>query len=267
MVSDQAALTIADLCNNFGTESHHIEDIDELSTLDHSTIDNSTIGYDDDSFIANSSLCKEHRSTIHMLNSLRREVVEMTRSDDQYLTPKKSPQEVTIDMSRGTDLSSPLVSPLLARTTVSLSNKNNILPSLSNHRVTPNGSENYPRHLKNSDDSTFCSMDNSIQNEMNVLKEVVKDLERELKAENLDTVFEAIERIGKSDDPIIKSLFGAEDKGASGKMSKGQSHEHVLFRYELLDSMRFLRIIWNCSMNVKILIASIVICLIRKYFM
>ena len=261
MVDNPAAFTVADLCSDHSTDSHHVDSIGDHSTIDY--VDEN----DDDSFIANSSLCRQHRSTIQMLNSLRKEVVEMVRSEDKYSTPKKSPQDVTIDLSKQTELSSPLVSPLLARTTVSLSNKNALIPSLSNHRVTPYGSESHPRYPKNSDDSTFCSMDYSLENDMNNMEEVVKNLERELKAENLDTVLEAIERIGKSEDPIIKNLFGSEDKDASqeGFLNEEQPLERTSFGSQLLSIIDFFKCMLIYSTDAKILIASIILCLIYKY--
>lgn len=257
MLDDPVAFTVADLCSDHSAESHRLDGID----------DHSTIGYvdedDEDSFIANSSLCKQHRCTIHMLNSLRREVVAMARGKDNYSTPKKSPQDFTIDLTRQTDLSSPLVSPLLARTTISLSSKNALLPSLSNHRITPNESEGDPRYRKTSDDSTFCSMDYSLQNDMNNLNEVVKNLERELKAESLDTVLEAIDRIGKSEDPIRKNLFGSEDGGAT--QAVGRTGECTYFGSQILSIIDFFRCVLIYSMHAKILIASVAFCLIRNY--
>lgn len=261
MVDNPSAFTVADLCSDHSTDSHRVDSIGDHSTIDY---DDET---DDDSFIANSSLCRQHRSTIQMLNSLRQEVVEMVRNEDKYSTPKKSPQDVTIDLSQQTELSSPLVSPLLARTTVSLTSKNALVPSLSNHRVTPYGSESHPRYPKNSDDSTFCSMDYSLENDMNNMKEVVKNLERELKAENLDTVLEAIDRIGKSDDPIIKNLFGLEEKDASqeGLLDEEQLREHTSFGSQLLSIIDFFKCMIVHSTDAKILIASIILCLIYKY--
>jgi len=265
MIEDQAALTVADLCGNNSTESNHIDDIDDHSTM-------GFVEDDDDSFLANSSLCKQHRSTIQMLDSLRKEMVEMARSDNKYGTPKKSPQDVTIDLNRSTELSSPLISPLLSRTIISMSNKNTSIPVFGKHRITPHkGDTSHLLHGINSDDSTFCSMDNSINNEMYILKEVVKDLERELKAENLNTVFEAIERIGKSDDPAINSLLESEDKDVIREvirtelLKKEQAKELTFLGRHLLDIIDFFRSIDVCSMNVNILIATIVLTLIRKY--
>jgi len=260
MIDDQAALTVADLC--------------EINPID--IDDHSNIGFvdedDDDSFLANSSLCKQHRSTIQMLDSLRKEVVEMTRSDNKYVTPKKSPQDVTIDLNSSIELSSPLISPLLSRTIISMSNKNTFVPNFSNHKITPHKCDTgHPRHYANNDDSTFCSMDHSINDDMNTLKEVVMDLERELKAENLNTVFEAIERIGKSDDPTINSLLKSEDKDVIREgictelLKKEQSNKPTMLGLHLLDASDLFRIIEICSINIKILIASIVLCLIKKY--
>ncbi len=288
MENADVALTVADLCANYDSENHQIDDSDDSSTIgnstidqsttDNSTIDNSTLGFDedDDSFIANSSLCKEHRSAIHMLNSLRREVVEMVRSDDGGTAPKKSPRNVTIDLGRQKQLlTSPLLSPLLSRTTVPASNKYPI-PSLNDYKITPDGSECDPHHLQTSDDNTFCSMDDSIQNELKVLKAGSKDLERELEAENLDSVLEAIERIRtKSDEqvPKAKGLVSSEDEITSRERIRTEptsgetSFEYSNTDSQLFDGVILLRTIQNYlySMNIKILIACIVIGLIREY--
>ena len=107
---------------------------------------------------------------------------------------------------------------------------------------------------------------------MNAMKEVAKDLQRELKAENLDTVFEAIERLGKGDDSVMKSLFGSENENASREnnsdefVNKEQWYGSLLILNQLFHNIGFfLRMIWNCSMNVKILIGSIVIGLMHRY--
>ena len=269
MANSEVALTVADLCANDDGDSSTIGN----STIDNSTIDNSTLGFDedDDSFIANNSLCKEHRSAMHMLNSLRREVVEMVRSDDGCRAPKKCPRNVTIDLGRQRELlTSPLLSPPLARTT----NKYPI-PSLDDHQITPEGSQCDPHHLQTSDDNTFCSMDDSIQNELNVLKTSSKELERELEAENLDTVLKAIERIKTKADqqPDAEVLVDSEDESARReRMHTEPARDEPSFEYTIPDSQRFdgvilLWIIQNYlySMNIKILIACIVIGLIREY--
>jgi hypothetical protein len=265
MIKDQAALTVTDLLNNHSHESNRIDYTDDHSTV--GCVDED----DDDSFLANSSLCKQHRSAIEMLDSLRREVVEMVRNDDKYATPKKSPQDVTIDLNSSTELSSPLTSPLLSRTIISM-NKNAQLPVFNTHSVTPHTSDSgHPRQGINSDDSTFCSIDHSIENEMNILKEVVKNLEKELKTENLNTVFEAIERIGNSDDPVINSLLHSEDKDVLREgirtelLKKEQSIKPKFMECRLRDTVDFFWSIEIDSMNLKIFIASIVVSLIYKY--
>jgi len=259
------ALTVADLCSNNSTGSYHIDD------------DHSATGFvdeeDDDSFLANSSLCKQHRSTIQMLDSLRKEVVEMARGDNNYVTLKKAPRDVTIYLNNRTELSSPLTSPsLLSRTIISVSNNTTPFPVLSNCRIAPQSDTGHSRHYISGDDSTFCSMDNSINNEMNVLKEAVKDLERELKAENLNSVFEAIERIGESDDPTINNLLESEDKdiireGIRAELLKEeQSNKPTFLVHGLLDAIYFfLCLVEICSTNAKMLIASIFLYWIRNY--
>lgn len=279
MTNNPAALTVSDLCGNYGAENLQIDDVDDSSTIDQSTIDsstidNSTLGYDEDedSFIANNSLCKQHRSTLHMLNSLRREVVEMARSDDRCTEPKKSPQDVTIELGRQAELlASPLMSPLLSRPRVAVSNKYPI-PSLTDHKITPDGSDSDSYHRRTSDDNTFCSMDDSIQNELQVLKTSSKDLERELEAENMDTFLEAIARIRKSDDSSAKGLVGSEDEGTNPErirtepVSDDPLNECAVPDSQIFNGVNLLRIIQNYlySMNIKILIACIVIAFIRE---
>ena len=265
MIEGQAALTVADLCGNDSTGSYHIDD-------DHSTI-RSVDEEDDDSFLANSSLCKQHRSAIQMLDSLRKEVVEMARGDNNYVTTKKAPRDVTIHLNNRTELSSPLTSPsLLSRTIISVSNNTTTFPVLTNRKLTPQSDTGHSRHHISDDDSTFCSMDNSINNEMNVLKESVKDLERELKAENLNSVFGAIERIGESADPTVNNLLESEDKdtireGIRAELLKEeQSKLSTFLERGLLDAIYFfLSIVEICSTNAKILIASIFLYWIRNY--
>jgi hypothetical protein len=257
MIGDQA-LTVADLSSENGGRSDHVDDVDDHSTLgfvDHE---------DDDSFLANSSLCRQHRSTIQMLDSLRKEVVEIARSDGTYLTPQKSPQDVMIHLNSSTiELASPLTSPLLSRTIMPVSTQNTLVPALSNHRITPLKSRT---GQVRSDDSTFCSMDRSINNEMNKLREVVKDLQKELKAENLDSVFEAIERIGKSDDPKISSIFESEDKEVirEGIRSEMLNNKATFLGRLLVEIVDFPLSIEIGSMHIKILIASIVFRFILK---
>ena len=264
MIEDHVPWNDNDLCSNNETDSFHEEVIDDHSTLD--------FVEEDDSFLANNSLCKQHRSTIQMLDSLRKEVVDMVRNEDPHATPYKSPQDVTIDLSDSTDITSPLVSPLLPRMTTPISS-NAPFPSLIKHTITPTSSDaGHPRQYRNSDDSTFCSMDNSINNEIKVLKEVSKDFERELKAENLDTVFEAIGRIGKSDAAVRNGVFDSREKDTIQDRIRYECWNYeqkksTLFGRCLLDAMVFFRSIEWFSTNMKFLIASIIVCFIQKYIL
>jgi len=281
MTEERAALTVADLCSTsndstrtgeFGDHStidydHSTIDYDH-STIDydHSTIDydHSTIDYTDeeDSFLANNSLCKQHKSTIRMLNSLRREVVQMVRSDGNFETPRHSPRNVTIDLTSVADVSSPLGSPILERDTVSVSNDITEAPSLIIKKKK--------RPFFSNDESTFCSMDDSIQHEMNVLREVARDLEKELKEATMNTVFEAIERIGESDDPGTKNVLGSEDKDVirDGIRTEIQKQE-LLQQRTVLDRLRtnvvgYVESLEGDWFNVKVVMASIAVALIRK---
>ena len=87
----------------------------------------------------------------------------MARSDDRYTEAKKSPRDVTIELGRQAELlASPLTSPLLSRPRVAGSKKYPI-PSLNDHKITPDGSDCDSYHKRTSDDNTFCSMDDSIK--------------------------------------------------------------------------------------------------------
>uniref|UniRef100_A0A6U9ZH85 Uncharacterized protein n=1 Tax=Pseudo-nitzschia australis TaxID=44445 RepID=A0A6U9ZH85_9STRA len=263
MVEEHMALTVADLCSTIN-ESANTSEFDDHS---HSTIDYSYID-DEDSFLANNSLCKQHKSTIKMLDSLRKEVIQMVRSDGNYGTPSKSPRDVTIDLNRITDLSSPLGSPVIERDTVSLDQKVIALPSLSNKDET--SPCRCIVHASN-DDGTFCSMDNSINNEMNILKEVARDLEKELKEATMNTVFEAVERIGESDDPQIRSVLESGDKdvireGIRNEIKKQeQSEQQPVWKCCYTDIKTFILSLEGGSMNIKVLIVSIAFGFMRKF--
>lgn len=262
-VGDQEALTVADLCSS---NSNHTDETDDHSTIEFADDE------DDDSFLANSSLCKQHKSTIRMLDSLRKEVVEMTRDDGDNgtritATPKKAPRDMTIDMNS----TSPLISPMHSRNLLSMA-KGTKIPVFNNNimKLEKNEDKNH-RHRSNSDDSTLCSMDNSINQEMNVLKEVAMELEKELKAENLNTVFQAIERIDRSEDPTIKGVLGSEDKEIIREIirnelnRKEQTQQNNFLERCRLDIIMFIQSVEGGSMNIKILIVSIVLGLIRKF--
>mmetsp|Transcript_3356 Transcript_3356/g.9321 ORF Transcript_3356/g.9321 Transcript_3356/m.9321 type:complete len:277 (+) Transcript_3356:471-1301(+) len=268
MTEERAALTVADLCST-SNDSTPTGEFGDHSTIgyDHSTIDydHSTIDYADeeDSFLANNSLCKQHKSTIRMLNSLRREVVQMVRSDGNFETPRHSPRNVTIDLTSVADISSPLGSPILERDTVSVS-KDDITeaPSLIiKKKKSP---------FFSNDESTFCSMDDSIQHEMNVLREVARDLEKELKEATMNTVFEAIERIGESDDPGTKNVLGSEDKDViRDGIRKEIQKQELLQQRTVLDRLRtnivgYVESLEGDWLNVKVVMASIAVALIRK---
>jgi len=266
MVKDQAALTVADLCCKNRIENNDEANIDD----DYSTI--GSIGEnEDDSFVENNSLCKQHRTTLFLLDSLRKEVMEMVRSDDTSVTPVKSPQDVLIDVNNGIELASPLASPLLSRKLKSISDKDSSIQKLNDRRILLHKSDSgFMSYCTNNDDSTFCSMDNSINNEMNILKEAVKDLERELRTENLNTVFEAIERIEKN--PTTDGLLELEDKDVIRERIRNELSERknwmtpTFLKHTFFETIvEFLLSTENSSMHMKILMASIFYYLIRTY--
>lgn len=271
-------LTVDDLCINHSIDSMDMDESDGQSASE--IVEEE----DDDSFLANNSVCKQYSSTIQMLDSLRLEVVEMTRSDGKYSTLEHSPRDVTIDLNSTPELSSPLTSPTLERTILNMANRGTAIPILNNKRIEMRKhNTDYLRRCINSDDnstfcsttdnSTFCSMDNSIEHEMNALKEVAKDLEKELEAENLNTVFQAIERIGKSDDPTIHSVLMSGDKdlireGIRAEVLNKQQMKtprSVCLRRRRFSIVYFFWSIEGYSANTNILIASISFGLIRKF--
>jgi len=266
MVKGQAALTVADLCRENRIENNDEANIDD----DYSTI--GSIGEnEDDSFVENNSLCKQHRTTLFLLDSLRKEVMEMVRSDDKSVTPVKSPQDVLIDMNNGIELASPLASPLLSRKLKSIADKDSSIQKLNDRRILLHKSDyGFMSYCTNNDDSTFCSMDNSINNEMNILKEAVKDLERELRTENLNTVFEAIERIEKN--PTTDGLVELDDKDFIRERIRNELSERkkwmtpTFLKHTFFETIvEFLLSTENSSMHMKILMASIFCYLIRTY--
>mmetsp|Transcript_3531 Transcript_3531/g.7713 ORF Transcript_3531/g.7713 Transcript_3531/m.7713 type:complete len:286 (+) Transcript_3531:158-1015(+) len=274
----EVVLTVDDLCINHSIDSMDMDESDGQSASE--IVEEE----DDDSFLANNSVCKQYSSTIQMLDSLRLEVVEMTRSDGKYSTLEHSPRDVTIDLNSTPELSSPLTSPTLERTILNMANRGTAIPILNNKRIEMRKhNTDYLRRCINSDDnstfcsttdnSTFCSMDNSIEHEMNALKEVAKDLEKELEAENLNTVFQAIERIGKSDDPTIHSVLMSGDKdlireGIRAEVLNKQQMKtprSVCLRRRRFSIVYFFWSIEGYSANTNILIASISFGLIRKF--
>lgn len=332
---ERAALTVADLCSTSNDSTHtgefgdqstiggysydndndndqSIGTIDyryryrynnDQSTVDYSyQYDQSTIDYtygdeddEDDSFLANNSLCRQHKSAIQMLDSLRKEVVQMVRSDDvvgsnnnlgthnhtatqtqtQSKTPRRSPRNVTIDINSTTaDVSSPLGSPVVDRDTVSVSSAIPAAPSLSDDRKTTRTTTSTTRSCySNNEESTFCSMDDSIEHEMNVLKEVARDLEKELQEANIHTVYQAIERIGESEDPDTKNVLDSADKnvireGIRNELLRQEQEQLqqeqtvlIFFRDNVVDCVESFEGGW---MNVAVLATSIAFALIRN---
>ena len=195
----------------------------------------------------------------------------MVRSDDTSVTPVKSPQDVLIDVNNGIELASPLASPLLSRKLKSISDKDSSIQKLNDRRILLHKSDSgFMSYCTNNDDSTFCSMDNSINNEMNILKEAVKDLERELRTENLNTVFEAIERIEKN--PTTNGLLELDDKDVIRERIRNELSERkkwmtpTFLKHTFFETIvEFLLSTENSSMHMKILMASIFYYLIRTY--
>lgn len=275
MVEEHGALTVADLCSTSNESSSYTygsryESDDHSSTID---------CIDDDSFLANNSLCKQHRSSLKMLDSLRKEVVQMIRSDGKnpYGTPAASPRDVMIDLTKTNagDFSSPLGSPVNSRRNTKLSPglvTPLSIPSLSNTENTTRCQSLVTNHGQN-DDYTFCSMDDSINQEMNLLKEVATELEKELRETNINTVFEAIERIGESNNPEIKSVLMSEDRDVirEGIRNELQKEEFLYAQDSVkpfhVHLMEFVESFEGGSMNIKVLAVAIAFSLIRNWIL
>lgn len=260
MLGEDEALTVADLCSD--QNSNGVHHFDEFS--DHSTIGYTDDEEDDDSFLANNSLCKQHKSAMKMLDSLRKEVVQMARSDGKFETrPKKSPRDVMIDINGDNDdLSSPLGSPTLLRKTVSLSHTTPSVPTMAQR----NNSACVLKVSTHSDDSTLCSLDNSIDHEMSALKEVAKDLETELREANINSVFGAIERMGNSDDPAIKNVLESEDKEVLREGIRKELESYELAQQPHRRFLDYMETFEGGSMNLKVLIAAVVFALMQRHF-
>lgn len=215
---------------------------------------------DDDSFLANNSICKLHRSKLSMLDSLANEVAAMVRGD-RSPTPFNTTTNATASsssLSSPFDLNNPiqLLSPSPLR---SPTNTRNVLST--------------PINDNNDDDtSTLCSIDNSINNELNALKEVAIELGKELEKENLNTVFEAIERIGDSDDPNVKNVLESEEKDLIKEIihdemmkKNDQKKKESVSQYYCLVKGAIIQTFEQNAEHITVLIISILFGLVLKY--
>jgi hypothetical protein len=304
VTTDQGALTVADLelctsSNNLNDDdkSHHTDEIgDDHNSIGEYVNDDNDEDDDDDSFLANNSICKMHKSTIRMLDSLTDEMVEMARSDttdNKTLKRRRNSNQnndylvsdMTIDLNTNNTndndeslMHSPLNSPMNIRNILSITKIDNTTISIPRQQSFNNSKNNYD---DNDDDSTLCSIDNSINNELNALKDVAKELGKELEAENLNihTVFEAIERIGNSDDPNVKNILVSDERDIirtcirdeirkNNNNKQQQKMKNIILRYchlgysydhQMFDEEN------TTKSSVIILIVSILIGLILKY--
>ena len=303
VTTNQGALNVADLelytsSNKLNDDdgSHHTGIIDD----DHNSVgryvndDSDEDDDDDDSFLANNSICKMHKNTIQMLDSLKDEVVEMARNDTKTLRTRKRNQteylvsDMTIDLNNDNDNSnndeslmhSPLNSPMNIRNINSIGRNDNASTSIpvqsfdNSNNIGNNDSDD-------DDDSTMCSIDDSINNELNALKDVALELGKELEAENLNihTVFEAIDRIGSSDDPNVKNILVSDERDTirncirdeikrTNNNEQQQKMKNILLRYchlgynyddQMFDEEQ------TTKSSVIVLIVSIFIGFILKY--
>ncbi len=119
-------------------------------------------------------------------------------------------------------LSTPLVSPMHAPVIqdVAIASKMPCLDDLPAPKETDETNEDQQNDTRKrnqndyneEDDGDSFSLDDSLANEMNALKEVALELRKELQSTDMHAVQEAIERIGNSQDPRIKAVLESEDK-------------------------------------------------------
>lgn len=115
-------------------------------------------------------------------------------------------------LTASSPFASPLISPIYASTI-----KNTVgamkVPTMGDI-PTPQSigrrTHDHASHNDDDDGDDDLSLDDSLANEMNALKEVALELNREL--QSADTVQKAIERIGNSRDPKVKSVLESDDK-------------------------------------------------------
>jgi len=233
-----------------------------------------------------------------MLDSLTDEVVEMARGNNATTTTtldKNSGRNInmTIHLNNSTRLSSPLSSPMYIQNILSITKEvNTNVPrppyssSNSNSNINSNSNSNnifdksrgsYGQYDNDDDDddnnddnSTMCSIDNSIHNELNALKEVATELEKELEEENLNTVFEAIERIGNSDNQNVKNALDSEKKDLireciRDEIRKNKQKNFFILRYCRLGITSIIRTFEVNTKSIIILVVSIILGLVLKY--
>jgi len=282
---DQGPLTVTDFCTNRNLDdgSHHTNEM--------------YVDDDDDSFLANNSICKLHKKTIRMLDSLTNEVVEMARGNNATTTTtttaldKNSRKQINmiINLNNSTRLSSPLSSPRYIQDILSIAkeaNTNAPRPLNSSSKSIFNKSRDSCGQYNDDDDddindddddddddddnSTMCSIDNSIHNELNALKEVATELEKELGEENLNTVFEAIERIGNSGNQNVKNALDSEKKDIireciRDEIRKNKEKKFLILRYCRLGITSIIRTFQVNTKSIIILIVSIILGLVLNY--
>jgi hypothetical protein len=125
-----------------------------------------------------------------------------------------TPANNSVLMSPSSPLASPLTSPQNAPIIKDAAGATEI-PSLDKILKTKVqvDDDHMDQHQSNHDhDDDEFSLDDSLVNEMNALKQVAFQLERELQSTDSRTVQKAIERIGNSQDPKIKGILESEDK-------------------------------------------------------
>ncbi|KAG7356225.1 hypothetical protein IV203_000911 [Nitzschia inconspicua] len=137
--------------------------------------------------------------------------------DKQYQSSSSSTTTTPANKSLLTlNIASPLTSPIYAATVKNVADAVK-LPLLDDGLTNPRTAHPHNDcHYTVHDDD--LSLDDSLVNEMNALKQVAWELERELNSTDLHTVQEAIERIGNSDDPKIKSVLESDDKAIIRKI-------------------------------------------------
>jgi hypothetical protein len=164
-----------------------------------------------------------------------------TKTRNKVSTSCTTPANNSVLTSPSSNLASPLISPMNASIIKNTTGATEV-PSLGDVSTTKVkvDDDHHHNHLDHhrSDHEHYdddLSLDDSLVNEMNALKQVAFELERELQSTDSHTVQKAIERIGNSQDPKVKGILESEDKVIIRKILDDEIQknepQNKLFRY------------------------------------
>jgi hypothetical protein len=165
-----------------------------------------------------------------------------TKTRNKVSTSCTTPANNSVLTSPSSNLASPLISPMNASIIKNTTGATEVpsLGDVSTTKVQVDDDHHHHNHLDHhrSDHEHYdddLSLDDSLVNEMNALKQVAFELERELQSTDSHTVQKAIERIGNSQDPKVKGILESEDKVIIRKILDDEIQknepQNKLFRY------------------------------------